>query len=89
MSTTEQTTQTARKTHRCSWCGEVINPGDTYARWRYFGDDGPSTVKMHPECDDAQKRHVDQGGENEFFLYESGRGQTEKEYWQAQAASGE
>lgn len=51
---TEKETLKARKDHRCSWCGQKIDAGSTYHRWRWFGDDGPTVVKMHPECEDAR-----------------------------------
>jgi len=81
------TTQKARKGHRCSWCGEPINPGEEYTRWRYYGDDGVGTVKMHPECEAAQQREVDQGGENEFTPYEQERGRSTYETEEAQRAA--
>ena len=40
----------AQKAHRCSWCAEKIDAGSSYSRWRYYGDDGPTVVKIHPEC---------------------------------------
>lgn len=43
----------ARKPHRCYWCGEAINPGDTYVRWAWAGDDGVTTIHCHPECEAA------------------------------------
>lgn len=48
-----ETVKSAKKRHRCSWCAEGIDAGETYKRYRWFGDDGPATVKMHPECYDA------------------------------------
>ena len=42
--------KSSRKFHVCSWCFTPINAGEPYDRWRWFGDDGPSTVKVHPEC---------------------------------------
>ena len=46
---TPETTQTARKPHKCTNCGEVINSGDLYVRWTSF-DDCAFVNKMHPEC---------------------------------------
>ena len=31
---------TARKNHVCTWCGEAINAGESYQRYRWFGSDG-------------------------------------------------
>ena len=44
---------TARKRHTCCWCGEPIEPGDTYHRETVWGDDGPWTWRTHPECERA------------------------------------
>jgi len=44
---------TARKRHACSWCGEPIEPGETYHREVVWGEDGPHTWAAHPECDRA------------------------------------
>ena len=40
----------AKTPHHCSWCAERIDVGASYTRWRYFGDDGPTVVKIHLEC---------------------------------------
>lgn len=40
---------TARKVHRCTNCGEAIEPGQVYQRWGSF-DNSAYTNKMHPEC---------------------------------------
>ena len=51
--TLAQTTPTARKPHRCDWCGEMILKGEKYSRWTgvYEGDFVSSV--MHVECQDA------------------------------------
>lgn len=39
----------ARKKHACSWCGQIIQVGESYSR--YASDyDGFTTVKVHDEC---------------------------------------
>jgi hypothetical protein len=40
----------AKKKHRCSYCGHVIQIGETYKRYRYFDGGDAGTVKIHPEC---------------------------------------
>jgi len=46
---------TARKRHTCLWCGEPIEPSETYRRETVWDpdNDGPHTWKAHPECDRA------------------------------------
>lgn len=44
----------ARITHICTWCGELIEKGSPYYRWRSKrGSDDPLTSRMHLECVDA------------------------------------
>lgn len=40
----------AKKKHRCDWCGERINEGTDYYRWRHFDGGDAGTCKIHPEC---------------------------------------
>lgn len=68
-------TRTARKPHRCIWCGEPINAGEKYIDHRYVGDDGPAMDRYHPECDDAVSRSGDDVAEG-FAAYEQLRGLT-------------
>lgn len=42
----------ARRMHVCMSCGEQINPGEEYRRWRCYDGGDAGTVKMHPECHD-------------------------------------
>ena len=46
----EVTEQKANKPHKCSWCGEKIEIGELYKRYRYYSSGDACTVKMHPEC---------------------------------------
>lgn len=46
-------TQVARKQYRCWWCGEHIEPGESYVRWRWKDSKFLLTIKTHPECRDA------------------------------------
>ena len=56
----------ARKPHCCMSCGEVIDVGETYYRWRSYIDGDAGTNKMHPEC---YELHDADGGEWEYSLY--------------------
>jgi hypothetical protein len=43
-------TRTARKAHRCTWCGEPIDTGSTYVHQTGVYDNRWFSNKMHPEC---------------------------------------
>lgn len=47
---TEAVTRTARKHHKCTYCGESLNKGDSYQFQKGIGDNGWFETKMHPEC---------------------------------------
>ncbi len=59
---TEPTTQHARKRYPCEWCGESINIGDEYTRYRWFSYGDAGTCKMHPECYEAMQAEAEQEG---------------------------
>lgn len=40
----------ARRAYHCSWCGERIDQGASYCRWRWYDGGDAGTVKVHPEC---------------------------------------
>ena len=42
--------KSARKSHRCDWCGERIVVGEAYIRQRCFDDGDAGTTRMHVEC---------------------------------------
>lgn len=66
--------RTARKRHRCLWCGEAILPGSTYSR--YFWSDGGDAgdVKMHGECLLASLvEAAEEGPGYEFMAYDHER----------------
>jgi hypothetical protein len=44
----------SRKRRRCDWCYELIEIGQPYRRWRWFSYGDASTVRVHPECDEAR-----------------------------------
>jgi predicted RNA-binding Zn-ribbon protein involved in translation (DUF1610 family) len=43
----------ARKAHACSWCGERIEPGETYHRHTGLNCGDFWESKIHQECDAA------------------------------------
>jgi len=60
---TETQTLRAAKPHRCSWCWQQINVGDTYKRYRFFDGGDTGVCKMHPECYDAMEdAALEEGG---------------------------
>jgi predicted RNA-binding Zn-ribbon protein involved in translation (DUF1610 family) len=76
------TTETlkARKRHVCMSCGEQINAGDTYKRWRCYDGGDAGTVKMHPECQAAHQADADKygGGAWEFTPFSYPRGMVDQ-----------
>lgn len=56
-------TRKARKRHRCTNCGHMIEAGETYNRWMSV-DDSMFTNKMHLECYEALV-----AGENGYWEY--------------------
>lgn len=68
---TDPDTFKARKLHVCMSCGQCIEVGETYKRWRSYDGGDAGTSKMHPEC---LAMHQEEGdyGEWEYtpFSYE-------------------
>jgi len=80
MCATELTSKNVRcrKLHRCNWCGEQINVGDT-AHYRSGIYENEFFLEyMHIECWDAMNRS-DLGYENEFNPMDQMRGKTYEE----------
>lgn len=48
----EKTTPTARKDHRCDFCGGVIQKGEKYERQSIANDGSVYTWKSHKVCND-------------------------------------
>lgn len=77
--TTPETIKAAKKKHRCTWCWQHIEPGESYIRFRYFDGGDASTSKMHPECDTAMARMaLHQGYDFEYMPGDFKRGSTEE-----------
>jgi lipocalin len=66
-------TRKARKDHRCTYCGEVINKGDDYTFQKGHYDGAWYELKMHPECWEDQCEN----GDGEYTLYSNERPQVE------------
>lgn len=65
---TETTTQKAKKPHHCTWCWQLIEPGEEYMRYRHFDGGDAGTVKLHPECHDVmQEEAAEWGGDFEWI----------------------
>ena len=65
----------ARKSHCCDWCGERIDVGQPYRRWRYFDGSYAGTVRVHPECGEALAELAsEEGGMIEFSPHDNPRG---------------
>lgn len=43
----------ARKARPCTWCGQQIEPGQTYRHERLTVDGDFGVNDLHPECDEA------------------------------------
>lgn len=65
----EQQRRTARKHHRCSYCGEAINKGDQYTFQKGNYDGHWFESKMHDECFDDMA----ETGDGEYTPYVNDR----------------
>lgn len=70
-------TLTARKVHLCQSCGERVDVGEKYLRWRCYDSGDVGTVKMHPECHAAHCKSAEGygGGQWEFTPFSHPRGE--------------
>lgn len=68
------TIQAARKQHTCWWCGDPIEPGETYRRWLWKDRGDVEAVKVHDDCYAAWKTL--EPGDNEVDFAEFCRGCT-------------
>ena len=71
---TDVETLKARKIHLCHSCGQRIDPGSTYKRWRCYDGGDVGTNKMHPECYSMHEDDAARLGESKWefspFSYE-------------------
>jgi hypothetical protein len=75
----------ARKMHRCVWCGEQIDPGETYVLNKGVYDNRMQSTKWHAECDTAGCDWFYQTREDEIPVGQMGRGMSD--YKEAAALS--
>jgi len=60
ISTIADGVRTARKTHACAWCSELISSGERYAFTDLVDKPlPPYTWRLHEECRAAEKRAYD------------------------------
>ena len=62
---------TARKQHKCIWCGQPIEVGEKHRHERSIYDGQFQDQRWHPECDDAfaEELRYEGGHELEFEPY--------------------
>ncbi len=75
--------QSARKEHKCYWCSEKINRGESYTIWKSAGDGEIWSFKIHPECETAYHNaptHVRECIYEDFRFGEFKRGSWEYRY---------
>lgn len=64
----------AKKRHRCTWCGEWIEAGESYTKEFVKVGGDPSWNKLHPECDLAlADLCASEGGSCEYTPYDNER----------------
>lgn len=65
-------TTTAKKRHKCIYCGQMIEPSDTYEREKSVYDNAYQNLAWHPECLEDQREAARQG-DMEFSPYSAER----------------
>lgn len=63
----------ARKQHRCIWCGQAINKGDTYVDERSVYDGSIQRHRWHPECIQDARDGWARGDDAEFIPHSADR----------------
>lgn len=60
----ERDERTARKKHRCIWCGQSIAAGSKYVHERSIFEGDPQSNNWHPECEQAMS--IECAGEYDY-----------------------
>ena len=69
-----EATRTARKQHRCIWCGQDIAAAEQYVDERSVYDGDIQHHRWHPECLDAMRDEAREwGGSFEFSPHDNDR----------------
>ena len=66
----------ARKQHKCIWCGESINKGDSYQHEKSIYDGRFQNHHWHIECDSDAYEYF-KYGDTEFSPYSNERGKAD------------
>ena len=61
-----------RKVHRCLWCGDEIEPGETAFFWKYIIDDKMQNDYYHADCYAAMGEGDDDTEDFEPYTFERG-----------------
>lgn len=73
--TETRTIISAKKRHICSWCGTLIEIGESYKKYRWYSGNDACTVKEHIECFEAMEKLIAiEGCSIEFSPGENPRG---------------
>lgn len=64
----------AKKAHRCIWCGEAIESGESYIDERSVFERQLQRRRWHTECIDAVRKEWRAGADEEFIAYSNERG---------------
>lgn len=73
-------TITARKHHRCHWCGQRIEKGTSYEVTFIVWDGSPWRRKLHPECGEAERAY-DYEGDELYYEGQFERGHSHEPNW--------
>lgn len=68
----------ARKKHRCIWCGEDIEIGETYSYWAGIFEGQFQSNHMHLECDKISSSKENEYCQDGFEAYQYKRGSLEE-----------